>query len=83
MVVFTTLSVQDAKLVDDESSVKLTDPAGEVDAELDGESLTVAVQESAELTAMVVAQLTVVTVVWRFTLRLNVPWPLEWSMSPG
>ena len=66
--------MHDAKLVADESRVNVTDPAGEVDDPLEGESLTVAVHESPAPTTADAEQLRLVTVVWRFTFRLNVPW---------
>jgi len=68
------LRVHDAKLVVDESRVKVTDPVGVVDDPLEGESFTVAVHESPAFTTADGAQLRLVTVIWRFTFRLNVPW---------
>jgi len=73
-VVLIAFRVHNAKLVVEESSVKVTDPVGVVDDALEGESLTVAVHESPALTTADDAQLRMVTVIWRFTFRLNVPW---------
>ena len=70
----TALRVHEAKLEVDESRVKVTDPVGVVDDPLEGESLTVAVHESPAFTTANCAQLRLVTVIWRFTFRLNVPW---------
>ena len=69
------LSVQVAKLVVEESRVKLTVPVGVVEAELDGLSLMVAVQISAPFTATAVeAQLMPAAVDWRFTFSPKLPW---------
>ncbi len=77
------LRVHDAKLVVDESRVNVTDPVGVVDDPLEGESLTIALHESPAFTTADGTQLRLVTVVWRFTFRPNVPWLPEWSASPG
>ncbi len=77
------LRVHDAKLVVDESRVNVTDPVGVVDDPLEGESLTMALHESPAFTTADGTQLRLVTVIWRFTFRLNVPWLPEWSASPG
>ena len=66
--------VHNAKLVVDESRVNVTDPVGVLDDALEGASLTVAVHESPAFTIADSAQLRLVTVIWRFTFRLNVPW---------
>ena len=68
------LRVHDAKLDVDESRVNVTDPVGVLDDALEGESLTVVVHESPAFTTADAEQLRMVTVVWRFTFRLNVPW---------
>ena len=66
--------MHDAKLVVEESRVNVTDPVGVLDDALEGESLTVVVHKSPAFTTADGAQLRLVTVIWRFTFRPNVPW---------